>query len=346
MKFGVFDYIEKGAAPLHETYDRRMDLLRALEAAGFYGYHLSEHHATPLSMTPSPNLFLAAAARETKKIRLGTLLTLLPLYHPMRLLEELCMLDHLSGGRLDIGVGRGISPHEFDAFSEDFEVSAQDFDHCFKVIHQGLRRDRVDYVSERYTFKDAPVVVRPLQTPHPPFWYGLRGDHGPVFAARHGMNGVTLGPDDRVAAIMQTFREQWTLHAAEREAMGSPVSSPFVGVMRAMFIADTDAQAERIARAAHQDWFDNLAWLWKERGTMPPIAISANFEQARASGTLVIGSPDTVAEIFRAQAARCGHNYLVLLLAFGSLTHEEQMRSLALFRAEVMPKLAPLNEAH
>jgi alkanesulfonate monooxygenase SsuD/methylene tetrahydromethanopterin reductase-like flavin-dependent oxidoreductase (luciferase family) len=72
----------------------------------------------------------------------------------------------------------------------------------------------------------------------------------------------------------------------------------------------------------------------------------ANFEQARASGTLVIGSPDTVAEIFRAQAARCGHNYLVLLLAFGSLTHEEQMRSLALFRAEVMPKLAPLNEAH
>ena len=346
MKFGVFDYIEKDAAPIHQTYDKRMDLLRALEAAGFYGYHLSEHHATPLSLTPSPNLFLAAAARETKTIRLGTLLTLLPLYHPMRLLEELCMLDHLCGGRLDIGVGRGISPHEFDAFSESFDDSAEAFEHCFNVIHQGLRQDRVTYSSPRYTFKDSPVLVRPLQAPHPPLWYGLRGDHGPVFAARHGMNGVTLGPDDRVARMIENFREQWKLHEAERAAMGSPVEQPFIGIMRAMFVADTDAEAERIARAAHETWFDNLAWLWKERGTMPPIAISGSFEQARASGALVIGSPQTVKEIFKAQAQRCGHNYLVLLIAFGSLTHEEQMRSLELFRSEVMPALAPLNEAH
>ena len=345
MKFGVFDYIEKGDAPLHQTYDRRMDLLRSLEAAGFYGYHLSEHHATPLSMTPSPNVFLAAAARETRTIRLGTLLTLLPLYHPMRLLEELCMLDHLSGGRLDIGVGRGISPYEFDAFGQDIKDSGEDFDHCFKVIHQGLLHDRVNYESERYTFKDAPVLVRPLQTPHPPFWYGLRGGIGPVFAAMHGMNGVTLGPDERVAQIIQTYREQWAAHAAEREAMGSPVSSPFVGIMRSMFIADTDAEAERIARVAHENWFDNLAWLWKERGTMPPIAISGSFDQARASGALVIGSPQTVTNIFKAQAQRCGHNYLVLLLAFGTLTHEQQMRSLDLFSTEVMPELALLNEA-
>jgi alkanesulfonate monooxygenase SsuD/methylene tetrahydromethanopterin reductase-like flavin-dependent oxidoreductase (luciferase family) len=344
MQFGVFDYIEKGAAPIHETYDRRMDLLRALEAAGFHGYHLSEHHATPLSLTPSPNLFLAAAARETKTIRLGTLLTLLPLYHPMRLLEELCMLDHLSGGRLDIGVGRGISPHEFDAFSEDFNESAEAFDQCFKVIHQGLRQDRVTYASPKYTFKDAPVIVRPLQTPHPPLWYGLRGEHGPVFAARHGMNGVTLGPDDHVAKIIGNFREQWKLHEAERAAVGSPVASPLVGIMRAMFIADTDQEAERIARAAHETWFDNLAWLWKERGTMPPIAISGSFDQARASGALVVGSPQTVKKVFMAQAQRCGHNYLVLLLAFGSLTHAQQMRSLDLFRTEVMPELAALNE--
>ena len=79
---------------------------------------------------------------------------------------------------------------------------------------------------------------------------------------------------------------------------------------------------------------------------MPPIAISGSFEQARASGALVIGSPRAVREILTAQAQRCGHNYLVLLIAFGSLTHEQQMRSLELFRSEVMPALAPLNEAH
>src|SRR3954447_15966498 len=116
MKFGVFDYIEGSDAPLAKTYEARLTLVKALDAAGFTGYYLSEHHATPLSMTPSPSIFLAAAARETRRIRLGTLLYLLPLYHPMRLLEELCMLDQLSGGRLDIGIGRGISPHEFEAF--------------------------------------------------------------------------------------------------------------------------------------------------------------------------------------------------------------------------------------
>ena len=154
MKFGVFDYIEAGDIPLHQTYEERLTLIQSLEAAGFYGYHLSEHHATPLSMTPSPSIFLAAAARETKRIRLGTLLYLLPLYHPMRLLEELCMLDQLSGGRLDIGIGRGISPHEFEAFDADFADSGADFDHCFNVLHQGFTRERINYSSPHYTFKD------------------------------------------------------------------------------------------------------------------------------------------------------------------------------------------------
>ncbi len=149
MKFGVFDYIEGSEAPLHKTYEERIELIKALEAAAFYGYHLSEHHATPLSMTPSPSIFLAAAARETRRIRLGTLLYLLPLYHPLRLLEELCMLDHLSGGRLDIGVGRGISPHEFEAFGEDFEQSGNAFEHCFNVLYQGFTRDRIDYSCDR-----------------------------------------------------------------------------------------------------------------------------------------------------------------------------------------------------
>lgn len=327
MKFGVFDYVEAGDVPLNQTYEERLVLIQSLEAAGFYGYHLSEHHATPLSMTPSPSIFLAAAARETKRIRLGALLYLLPLYHPLRLLEELCMLDHLSGGRLDIGVGRGISPNEFESFGEDFAQSGDAFEYCFNVLYQGFTRDRIDYSCPRYTFKDTPVVLKPLQRPHPPFWYGLRGNHGPMFAAKRGMNGVTLGPDERIANVMQAFRQNWVEQASERKQYNSPVQTPLVGAMRAMFVADNDAEAERIARKAHETWFDNLAWLWTLRGTVPPIAIAANFDQARASGTLVVGSPDTVGRTLRAQAERCGHNYLVLLLAFGSLTHAEQLRS-------------------
>jgi alkanesulfonate monooxygenase SsuD/methylene tetrahydromethanopterin reductase-like flavin-dependent oxidoreductase (luciferase family) len=317
MKFGIFDYIDARGETLQKTYEDRLALLQTAEAAGFYGYHLTEHHATPLSMTPSPSVFLAAAARETRRIRLGTLLYLLPLYHPLRLLEELCMLDHLSGGRLDIGVGRGISPMEFDAYGVDFEQAGADYEHVLNVLYQGFTQERIDYRCDRFTFKDVPVVIRPLQRPHPPLWYGLRGDQGPVFAARYGMH--------------------------DRRRRQSPVETPHCGVMRAIFVADSDAEAERLARPAYKRWFDSLAWLWIERGSFPPISISADYDQSKAAGTLVVGSPDTVGRILTAQAERIRQNYLVLMLAFGSLTHAQEMRSLELFKREIMPKLAAMN---
>src|SRR4029450_11973265 len=112
VAFGLFDWVDRRQGPLGQLYEDRLRLLEAADAAGFAGYHLAEHHATPLGMAPSPSVFLAAAAQRTRCMRLGPLVYLLPLYHPLRLIEEVCMLDHLSGGRLDLGVGRGVSPYE------------------------------------------------------------------------------------------------------------------------------------------------------------------------------------------------------------------------------------------
>jgi alkanesulfonate monooxygenase SsuD/methylene tetrahydromethanopterin reductase-like flavin-dependent oxidoreductase (luciferase family) len=344
MKFGIFDYIDQRDEPLHKMYDDRMTLLKAAEDAGFYGYHLTEHHMTPLSSTPSPSVFLAAAARETRRIRLGALLYLLPLYHPIRLLEEICMLDHLSGGRVDFGVGRGVAPPEFEAFDADIGRSQADYEHALAILHQGFTRDRINYKSDRYEFKDVPVAMRPQQKPYPPLWYGLRGDAGPAFAARHGMNGVTLGPDDMCAATLAAYGKHWAASADERKRFDSPVTSPMIGLMRTMFIADSDAEANRIAQPAYARWYDSLGWLWRMRGIKLPISIPEDFEQAKQTGTLVVGSPDTVTRICESQAQRVHHNYLVLMLAFGSLTHAQEMHSLDLFRREVMPRLASLND--
>jgi alkanesulfonate monooxygenase SsuD/methylene tetrahydromethanopterin reductase-like flavin-dependent oxidoreductase (luciferase family) len=339
MNYGIFDYIDQRDESLVKTFDDRLALLRAAEEAGFYGYHLTEHHATPLSMTPSPAVYLAAAARETSRIRLGALLFLLPLYDPLRLIEDLCMVDNLSNGRLDIGVGRGISPFEFQAFGVDFEEVQERFDEAFEILHKGLTHARLSHDGKRYRYDNVPIVMRPAQRPHPPYWYGLRGEHGPVFAAKHGMHGVTLGANDRIARIIAAFREAWRTHAAERKTFGTPVATPLAGAVRAMFIAETDAEAERAARPAYQRWYDSLTWLWREHGTMPPIAISQDYDTARLGGTLVVGSPDTVRRELVAQAQACGYDYLVLMLAFGSLTHAQEMQSLHLFRAEVMPAL-------
>ena len=344
MKFGIFDYIDQRGEPLHKMYDERITLLKAAEDADFYGYHLTEHHMTPLSTTPSPSVFLAAAARETSRIRLGALLYLLPLYHPIRLLEEICMLDHLSNGRLDFGVGRGVAPPEFAAFDADITRSQQDYEHVLAVLLQGFTRDRINYQCDRYHLKDVPVAMRPLQHPYPPLWYGLRGDTGPLFAARYGMNGVTLGPDAACAATLASYRKHWAVHADDRKAVSSPVRTPIAGVMRTMFIADSDAEANAIAEPAYARWYDSLGWLWAMRGLALPISIPKDYEAAKRTGALVVGSPDTVGSIFESQAQQIRHDYLVLMLAFGTLTHAQEMHSLELFRREVMPRLAGLNE--
>src|SRR5262249_32221528 len=109
-QFGIFDHLERQPdLSLDQQYEERLELLAHVDALGFYGYHLAAHHNAPLCMAPSPTVFLAAAARHTKQLKLGALVYMVPFYHPLRLIEELCMLDHLSGGRLQIGVGRGIT---------------------------------------------------------------------------------------------------------------------------------------------------------------------------------------------------------------------------------------------
>ena len=112
MQFGVFDHMDRGPVSLDRFYADRLRLVEAYDRAGFYGYHVAEHHATPLGVAPSPGVWLAAVAERTKRLRFGPLVYLLPLYHPLKLLEEICMLDQMSGGRFLLGVGRGISPIE------------------------------------------------------------------------------------------------------------------------------------------------------------------------------------------------------------------------------------------
>src|SRR6201995_5049761 len=116
MKFGIFDHVDRNDLPLHDYYEARLKIVEAYDRAGFYAYHVAEHHATPLGMAASPSVFLAAVAQGTRRLRSGPLVCALPLYHPLRMIEEICMLDQMSGGRLEIGFGRGASPTELSYF--------------------------------------------------------------------------------------------------------------------------------------------------------------------------------------------------------------------------------------
>src|SRR5580692_43009 len=113
IEFGIFDHIEiNNDEPVDALFERRIATLQRAEAGGFHAFHLAEHHGHAYSAAPSAAVFLAALARETTTLRLIPTVVCLPLHHPVKLFEELAMLDELSHGRLEIGIGKGITPFE------------------------------------------------------------------------------------------------------------------------------------------------------------------------------------------------------------------------------------------
>jgi len=145
MKIGLFDHVEHGKRPLATLFDERLAFAKAADEAGIYCLHVAEHHATPLNMVPVPGVYLGAVARATKRMRLGPLVYLLPLYSPLRLIEEICILDHLSHGRMEVGVGRGVSPFELKYHKIDHEESRDIFIDAFNCIAAGLTADTLNY---------------------------------------------------------------------------------------------------------------------------------------------------------------------------------------------------------
>src|ERR1700745_854628 len=148
MEFGIFDHLDRYGGPLADYYEDRLKIVEAYDRAGFYAYHLAEHHATPLGMAPSPSVFLAAIAQRTRRLRFGPLVYALPLHHPIRLIEEIAMLDQLSGGRLEIGFGRGGSPIEIRLSRQDPAKAERIYGESLEIILAGLTTGRVNFQGE------------------------------------------------------------------------------------------------------------------------------------------------------------------------------------------------------
>lgn len=251
------------------------------------------------------------------------------------------MLDHLSGGRLDVGVGRGVSPHEVGCYGVDPDERWAMFEESLDVLLKGLTGERLTHEGAHYRVPDMAMELRPVQRPHPPLWYGAGNEDGAARAARFGMHLVTLGANDRVRDIVEKFGGMWEEAASDPRRTGSPVRTPLVGVGRQIFVAETDGEAERLARAAYGHWYDSLAKLWRDHGGAPVTGmIFDNYDEAWRMGTVVAGSPATVRAELSAQAEHIGFSYLVCQFTWGCLTHDQEMRSLELFTSEIMPALA------
>src|SRR5262245_38197077 len=256
MELGIFDHLDRRDGPLDQFYQSRLRLLEQYDAAGFYAYHLAEHHATPLGLAPAPGIFLAAASQRTRRIPLGPCGYSLPLYDPLRLIEEICMLDQLSGGRFELGVGRGIVPYEMAYFNLHHLETEEIYQECLEVILQGLTCDVLDHRGPRYVYRKVPMVLRPLQQPHPPLWYGLSHLAGAEWAALNNVHVISNGPAEASQPLFERYREVW-----QRKHGGT---MPRLGLSRHVVVAPSAAQAEALARPHYAAWYANLTKLWRE----------------------------------------------------------------------------------
>jgi alkanesulfonate monooxygenase SsuD/methylene tetrahydromethanopterin reductase-like flavin-dependent oxidoreductase (luciferase family) len=332
MEFGIFDHLDRSGTPLPDYFEDRLKIAEAYDRAGFYGYHIAEHHATPLGMGPSPNVFLAAVAQRTRRLRFGPMVYVVPLYHPVRLIAEICMLDQMSGGRLDISFGRGASAIELEYLGIDPATAQDIYNEAVEVILNGLTHRMLDFHGKYFNFDDVPMEMQPLQQPHPPIWYGAHAPDSAARAARRALNVVTLDPTPEARLAMASYYKTW------HETHGT-APLPKLGLGRFVVVAETDAEALRLARRAYRMWHQSFTHLFRLRGRPQNHPRPSEFDPLMERGQGVAGSPETVTEYLAAQLAETGCNYVVGQFTFGDMTLAESLHSIGLFTSKVMPAL-------
>jgi alkanesulfonate monooxygenase SsuD/methylene tetrahydromethanopterin reductase-like flavin-dependent oxidoreductase (luciferase family) len=332
LEFGVFDHLDRTGDSLSDYYEDRLKIAEAYDSAGFYAYHLAEHHSTPLGMAPSPNVFLAALAQRTRRLRFGPLVYALPLHHPLRLIEEICMLDHLSGGRVEIGFGRGSSAIELAYYGVDADEAQEIYIEALELIQQGMTKPVLDFHGKHFSFSEVPMEIKPLQQPYPPIWYGVHAPDSAERAAKRNLHVVSLDPPAETRQSIDRYRATW-------RPPQPGAAMPKLGLGRFIVVADHDAEALHLARRAYPAWHRAFTYLFRLRGHGQRHPRPPDWDALVACGQGIAGSPETVTTFLQSQLAETGCNYVVGQFAFGDLTREECLYSIELFRRKVMPAL-------
>lgn len=244
------------------------------------------------------------------------------------------MLDHLSGGRLDMGFGRGSSPIELEYFGQNPEAAQQVYWETLEVVLRGLQERELSARVSQHAIDNVPMELAPLQRPHPPIWYGVHSLESAERAARGGFNIACNEPAEASAGYIERYR------SVRREVDPANASGLKAGVTHFVVCADTDEAALAAARRAYLVWHRSFHALFKRHGRVAKISGGeTTFDELAARGKGVAGTPAKVLEFVRRRLEATGANYCVNRFAFGDLTTAESRHSVDLFARHVMPAL-------
>ena len=339
LEFGIFDWIEASGRPAADIFKHKLDMVEAADKAGFFAWQIAEHQGTPLSIDGSPSLLIAAAIQRSKKIRLGALTWCLPWTQPYRFYSEICMLDQMSGGRIELGVGRGISPIESKYMGVgSIDESREKYREGLDVFFKACAADKFSHEGKYYKLDGLELYIKPEQRPYPPLWFPSSDRNSIDFTATHGYHTVLNTSLADTKLLYEQYRETWLKHKDDPDRHNGHVAAPRLGKSHHIVIAPTDAEAEKIGLAAYENWRGHINYLTGQRG-LPPLLKRLDAKDKEAVTPFVAGSPQTVADTLIDVVKRTNINYLLCVFSFGDMTPENAMRSMDLFAQDVMPKV-------
>lgn len=345
MNFGTFLYNQARAGVAEQRlFEEVVEQVALSEQLGFEEAWFAEHHHSDYSILPSPNLLIAACSQRTRRMRLGNLINILPFHDPIRLAEEIGTLDLMTGGRLDVGIGRGIRRAEFAAMGLDRAGAEARFDEALDIMLKAwAAEDRFSYEGRFWRYTNIAVRPKPMQQPHPPLVYGAITQASVDRTAQRGWHlAQARQPLDDLMPMADRYRQQRAAHGLD-DWQGRVI------LVREIFVAETDEEAWAIAGPA-------LLRFWQladdnRLGTAPLVPEDlprltkgwaflrggATLQQLDDWGVVLVGSPDRVAARIREIAGTIAPTSLVGVFAFGSLSHDQVVHSLGLFAKRVMP---------
>lgn len=340
MKFAAYampSYCEALGLTEGEMLRATVDHLAAAEALGFDSIWVNEHHFHQYGgLMPSLPTMLAALSQRTSKVRLGTSVVVLPLHNPIEVAEQLAMVDLMSGGRIDLGIGRGFVVHDYEVLGVPYGDAQDRLFESLDVIRQAWSGGRFTHSGRYYQYEDVQVWPRPQQRPHPPIWIACSNSPSSfAWTGTQGFSLLTIGynkPIADTAKLTAGFRAAWA--AAGHEA------TPTIATHYHVVVADNRAEARRTAESGLAEHVRlNQASRSLAKGGIPPTTGSLSIGQLVDEGRLIAGDPDDCAKMLRRAGDEIGCTETHCLFQFGNIPFEVAQRSMSLLATEVIPQL-------
>lgn len=332
VKVGILQFFgwRDRSVPLNSVYESALERFSIMDETGYDAVWLAEHHFSSFSVCPSVHMMGTMAAARTKRLRIGMAVSLAPFYNPLRLAEEVALLDVLSGGRVNWGAGRGFERSEFAAFGIPGEESAPRFHETVEIVLKAWTNQRLSHEGRFYKYDNVEVLPKPVQAPHPPVWMAASSIPAIDWAASQG-HSILMDPHSSRADLIKKRQH----FAAKLVESGYDASGRTVPMARLIAVDETAEKARAVAKRV-AEWTiasyvgpkhaDNVRQgTVRDFGGKDPVDYYLD-------DVMIHGTPDSVVDQIQAFGEQIGMTYLMAAPMSG--------RSFRMLTDKVVPRIA------